>query len=68
MMSFGLNIMPRIFTKLAKVMVHRLTAKGVQVLAYLVDWLIKSQSEAQCVYYTETMLKVCCKMDLKVNN
>ena len=39
-MPFGLNIAPRIFTKLAEAILQFLRKQGFQVAAYLDDWLI----------------------------
>ena len=46
-MPFGLNIAPRIFTALCAVLVQRLKKGGVQVFAYLDDWLVLAPSEAE---------------------
>ena len=43
-LPFGLNITPRIFTKLISFVVSQLTLKGVTVMAYLDDLLIISES------------------------
>ena len=39
-MPFGLNIAPRIFTKLTRPILEELRAKGVCVVVYLDDWLV----------------------------
>jgi len=38
--SFGLNIIPRIFTKLCLVIIRELRLKGIKVFAYLDDWIV----------------------------
>ena len=40
MVPFILNIMPRVFTKLVNVIVTGLRRQGVNVAAYLDDWLM----------------------------
>jgi len=39
-MPFGLNIAPRIFTKLCSVIIKELRLKGIKILAYLDDWIV----------------------------
>ena len=46
-MPFGLSIAPRIFTKLCAVLVRRLKERGVEVYAYLDDWLVVAESEKE---------------------
>ncbi|XP_068227098.1 uncharacterized protein [Palaemon carinicauda] len=48
-MSFGLNVAPRIFTKLADTIVQKLRVQGVQVMAYLDDWLVWATSSRECL-------------------
>ena len=48
-MPFGLNIAPRIFTKLGDAVVQELRRRGINVAAYLDDWLIWAPSAAQCL-------------------
>ena len=48
-MPFGLNIAPRVFTKLTRTVASMLTDRNIFALMYLDDWLIQvsSQEEAQ---------------------
>ena len=46
-MPFGLNIAPRIFTKLVTVVVKHLRERNICVAAYLDDWLVWAPSEQQ---------------------
>ena len=43
-LPFGLNIAPRVFTKLTKVLAALLASRGLQVLMYLDDWLVQAAS------------------------
>ncbi|XP_068203583.1 uncharacterized protein [Palaemon carinicauda] len=47
-MPFGLNVAPRIFTKLADAIVQQLRIQDVQVMAYLDDWLVWATSPEDC--------------------
>ena len=48
-MPFGLNIAPRIFTKIVGVMIKQLRLAGIKVFAYLDDWFIWAQSKNACL-------------------
>ncbi|XP_068215895.1 uncharacterized protein [Palaemon carinicauda] len=54
-MTFGLNIAPRIFTKFTDAVVQQLQEKGLQVEAYLDDWLVWPPSSLEC---SETATRV----------
>jgi hypothetical protein len=47
-MPFGLNIAPRVFTKILKEILSILRLDGVQIIAYLDDLLIWAPSEESC--------------------
>ena len=47
-MPCGLNLAPRVFTQLVKVIPKKLTLKGIQVMAYLDDWLVWADSTGEC--------------------
>ena len=47
-LPFGLNIAPRVFTKLMRCVAREVARSGVQVLMYLDDWLIQAPSPAEC--------------------
>ncbi|XP_064101727.1 uncharacterized protein LOC135212216 [Macrobrachium nipponense] len=47
-MPFGLNIAPRVFTKLGERIVQELRTQGVMLVAYLDDWLIWATSVEEC--------------------
>ena len=46
-MPFGLNIAPRIFTKLTGSVVQELRQMGLQVMAYLDDWLVWAMTKQE---------------------
>ena len=48
-MPFGLNMAPRVFTKIPKTVVQQLRLQGLQVAASLDDWLIRAQYPAECL-------------------
>ena len=66
-LPFGLNIAPRIFTKLGKAVLKELRLKGIRVLAYLDDWLIWGESKEECERATKIVLKVLAKRGFLVN-
>ena len=47
-LPFGLNIAPRVFTKLTRVVAARLVDEGVNVLMYLDDWVIQAPTKELC--------------------
>ena len=66
-MPFGLNIAPRIFTKLVTVLIKELRAKGVKIFAYLDDWLIWESSPHRCRAALQKVLRVIEKYGFLVN-
>ena len=55
-MPFGLNIAPRIFTKLMDQAISQLRIGGVKILAYLDDLLIWSDTQEALMKDAETTL------------
>ena len=47
-MPFGLNIAPRIFTKLTDTIIQVLRSQGIMVAAYLDDWIVWALTVAEC--------------------
>ena len=47
-LPFGLNIVPRVFTKLAKAILRELRQKEIHVVSYPDNWLIWEFSEEKC--------------------
>ena len=66
-MPFGLNIAPRIFTKLVSVLIKELRGKGVRVFAYLDDWILWDTSASRCQAALEKARKVISKYGFIVN-
>ena len=57
---FGLSITPRVFTKLVNIILTSLRRQGINVVAYLDDWLVWGDSPEQCllaVYHTHKELE-----------
>ena len=55
-MPFGLNVAPRIFTKLCRPILQELRRRGVNLLVYLDDWLVWGDSVVQCQEFTRIVL------------
>ena len=66
-MPFGLNIAPRVFTRILRPVHKRLAMEGVQVLMYLDDWLIYAESLEECRKMVATTLAVGAAMGIRFN-
>ena len=66
-MPFGLNIAPRVFTKLTRPIVQELRARGVCLVVYLDDWLVWAPSELLCRRHTKLLLKTLERRGFRVN-
>ena len=66
-MPFGLNVAPRIFTKLASSVVRILRMRGIQVIAYLDDWLIWASSPRLCQEALEETMSLLRKLGFCIN-
>ena len=66
-LPFGLNIAPRVFTKLCRAVLKELRLKGIAVLAYLDEWLIWGMTEEDCRQSTSVVLEVLQKRGFKIN-
>ena len=66
-LPFGLNIAPRIFTKLTKPILRELRLLGVGVLVYLDDWLIWGRTRDECQRATKLTLEVLQRRGFVVN-
>ncbi|MGL5405732.1 MAG: reverse transcriptase domain-containing protein, partial [Propionibacteriaceae bacterium] len=64
---FGLNVAPRVFTKLAEVVVQQLRAQGIMVVAYLDDWLIWAPSVEECNKATLKVIQFLEYLGFKIN-
>lgn len=66
-LPFGLNIAPRVFTKVLQPLHTKLTTLGVHVLMYLDDRLIMAPSKQECETMVRTTLRVGEEMGLLFN-
>ena len=57
-LPFGLNVAPRIFTKLVTCVVHVVSSLGIFMLAYLDDLLIAVPSASLYAEHLQTVLRV----------
>ena len=66
-MPFGLNIAPRIFTKLGEVVVQLLRRQGVQVAAYLDDWIVWAPSVEECLKAAKVVVETLTSLGFQIN-
>ncbi|XP_068211771.1 uncharacterized protein [Palaemon carinicauda] len=66
-MPFGLNIAPRIFTKVIDTVVQQLREKELQVAAYLDDWLVWAPSARECTEATYRIVRFLQSLGLQIN-
>ena len=66
-MPYGLNVAPRIFTKVTRELAVRLVEAGVSVLLYLDDWLLQADSREEAVFYTDVALRISQEMGFAFN-
>ena len=66
-MPFGLNIAPRIFSRMLRPVHQALVREGVQIFMYLDDWMIYASSPGDCVGMVEKTLEVGRRMGLLFN-
>ena len=66
-LPFGLNIAPRIFSKMMRPVHITLALKGVNLLMYLDDWLVFAPSAEECSWMVEETLSVGSEMGLLFN-
>lgn len=66
-MPFGLNIAPRVFTKIMKPVLINLRARGIKCICYLDDLLIVGESESQTLKDINTVLKLFGVLGITVN-
>ena len=66
-MPFGLNVAPRIFTKICRPIVRELRLKGINLLVYLDDWLVWGATEEECREATRVVLDTLMKRGFLVN-
>ena len=66
-MWFGLNIAPRVFTKLLDPVSAHLRSRGILLHRYLDDWLIRGPSPQIVEAHTQQVLDLFCHLGLLVN-
>ncbi|MEL7520178.1 MAG: reverse transcriptase domain-containing protein, partial [Cyanobacteria bacterium J06553_1] len=66
-MPFGLNIAPRVFTRILRPVHQALAREGVQVLMYLDDWLIFASTFPECEAMVRRTLEIGRGMGLLFN-
>jgi len=66
-MPFGLNIAPRIFTKLCSVIIKELRLKGIKIFAYLDNCIIWTPSFRQCLRDLQTVCRAIEKYGFIIN-
>ena len=66
-LPFGLNIAPLVFTKLTRMVQQELRLKGIQLAAYLDDWLIWGPTEGACIHARDSVLRKLQNMGFLIN-
>ena len=66
-LPFGLNIAPRVFTKILRPVHARLANMGVNILMYLDDWMVFAPTHHQCAEMVKLTLQVGEEMGLAFN-
>lgn len=46
-LPFGFSLVPRVFTKIIKVLATKLAEKGVKIFMYLDNWMVAAPSQPQ---------------------
>ena len=66
-LPFGLNIAPRVFTKLVRQALLPLLEKGITIYYYLDDWVILAESPDKCLADLELVVRHISDLGFKVN-
>jgi len=66
-LPFGLNIAPRVFSKMLQPVQARLVKMGVQIFMYLDDWLILTVTPRECRSMIQKTLEIGTSMGLQFN-
>ena len=66
-LPFGLSTAPRKFTKTLAPVVHLLRSQGIQVHAYLDDWIIRATSKEQSLNHTQHVLQLLQSLGWTIN-
>ena len=66
-LPFGLSTAPREFTKTLAPVVHLLRSQGIQVHAYLDDWIIRAPSKELSLLHTQQVLQLLQSLGWTIN-
>ena len=66
-MPFGLNVAPRVFTKLTDSVIQILRRRGIQVMAYLDDWLVWATSKEECMKAVKEVIAFLESLGFQIN-
>ena len=66
-LPFGLSTAPREFTKTLAPVVHLLRSRGIQVHAYLDDWIIRASSKELSLLHTQQVLQLLQSLGWTIN-
>ena len=66
-MPFGLNIAPRVFTKLAEAIIQVLRDQNILVAAYLDDWIIWAPSKEECINSARKVIRFLKSLGFQIN-
>ena len=66
-LPFGLNVAPRIFTKLVTAVIRIISGQGIFILAYLDDLLIAAPTASLCAEHLRTVLQLLSDLGWIVN-
>ena len=66
-MPFGLNIAPRVFMKLTDAVIQVLRQRGLQVAAYLDDWIIWAPSREACLEAAQEVISFLQSLGFQIN-
>ena len=66
-MPFGLNIAPKVFTKLVAKVLRELRSRGVQIAAYLDDWIVWASSPDECLAMAKITIEFLEELSFRMN-
>jgi len=66
-LPFGMSSLPWLFTRFAQAMVHHLCCQGVQVMAYMDDFIVIGHSQWQALKHTTLTLHLLNQLGWQVN-
>ena len=66
-LPFGLSTAPMEFTVVAKEVKLMALQKGIRILQYLDDWLVRASTHDTCLQHTQTLVTLCQELGWLVN-